>query len=101
MLLLSLFTLAPYLTRLSSPHLSFFFFFFLGGGGGGEVGLRFKETTVLRRWGVETNVWFINGVDNVTYTNALMSIGSPPSGNTWPQLFKERSHYPAEQIYST
>ena len=24
----------------------------------------FKETTVLRRWRVERNVWFINRVDN-------------------------------------
>ena len=23
-----------------------------------------KETAVLRRWGVETNVWFINRVEN-------------------------------------
>ena len=26
-------------------------------------GLVFKEIVVLRRWGVETNVWFINRVD--------------------------------------
>ena len=27
-------------------------------------GLVSKENAVLRRWGVETNVWFINRVDN-------------------------------------
>ena len=27
-------------------------------------GLVSKETAVLRRWGVERNVWFINRVDN-------------------------------------
>ena len=27
-------------------------------------GLISKETVVLRHWGVETNVWFINRVDN-------------------------------------
>ena len=30
-------------------------------GDGGVVSI---ETVVLRRWGVETNVWFINRVDN-------------------------------------
>ena len=30
----------------------------------GERGLVFKETVVLRLWGVETNVWFINRVEN-------------------------------------
>ena len=49
-----------------------------GGGGGGAVtlsrghnlenfweeGLVSKETVVFCRWGVETNVWFINRVDN-------------------------------------
>ena len=29
-------------------------------------GLVSIETVVLRRWGVETNVWFIHGVDKVT-----------------------------------
>ena len=29
-----------------------------------DRGLVSKETAVLRRWGVETNVWFINRVDN-------------------------------------
>ena len=27
-------------------------------------GLFYKETAVLRQWGVETNVWFINRVDS-------------------------------------
>ena len=29
-----------------------------------KAGLGSKETAVLRRWGVETNVCFINRVDN-------------------------------------
>ena len=29
-----------------------------------KAGLVSKETVVLRQWGVETNAWFINRVDN-------------------------------------
>ena len=32
------------------------------------MGLISKETVVLRRWGVETNVWFTNRVDNFALT---------------------------------
>ena len=41
-------------------------------------GLVTKETavTVLRRWGVETNVWFINRVDKVIFVGLTLEMSA-------------------------